>query len=186
MPVAVSSTLFLFFVESRLAAAGWEGPLLLLFFLAAAGSAPIWGALAARLGAKTTLLSGMLLSIAAFGFAASLGSGDVMPFAVVCMASGATLGADLTLLPAIFARRMAVVSPEAGQAFGLWAMVSKFSLAIAAFALLPLLEFNGFRAGTDNPPEALRMLTLLYALVPCVLKLVAIALLAATNIEEDD
>ena len=35
-PVAVSSTLFLFFVESRLQSEGWEGPLLLLFFLAAA------------------------------------------------------------------------------------------------------------------------------------------------------
>jgi len=40
-PVAVSSTLFLFFVESRLGAVGMEGPLLLLFFACAAGSAPI-------------------------------------------------------------------------------------------------------------------------------------------------
>ena len=32
-PVAVSSTLFLFFVESRLEAPGWDGPFLLLFFL---------------------------------------------------------------------------------------------------------------------------------------------------------
>ena len=39
-PVAVTSTLFLFFVESRLALPGWEGPLLLLFFLAAALSTP--------------------------------------------------------------------------------------------------------------------------------------------------
>jgi len=35
-PVAVSSTLFLFFVGSVLDAEGWEGPLLILFFLAAA------------------------------------------------------------------------------------------------------------------------------------------------------
>jgi glycoside/pentoside/hexuronide:cation symporter, GPH family len=40
MPVAVTSTLFLYFVESRLAAPGWEGPLLLLFFLSAAAWAP--------------------------------------------------------------------------------------------------------------------------------------------------
>jgi GPH family glycoside/pentoside/hexuronide:cation symporter len=186
MPVAVSSTLFLFFVESRLGANGWEGPLLLLFFLAAALSAPVWGACAARIGAKRALLFGMVLSVAAFGFAGVLGSGDAPLFALICLASGAALGADLTLLPAMFARRMAVISPEAGQAFGLWALVSKFSLAIAAFALLPVLEFNGFRSGTDNPPEALRMLTLIYALVPCALKLVAITLLAATPIKEDD
>jgi len=41
-PVAVSSTLFLFFVESKLDGAGWEGPLLVLFFLAAAISSPVW------------------------------------------------------------------------------------------------------------------------------------------------
>ena len=29
-PLAVSSTLFLFYVESRLGAVGWEGPLLVL------------------------------------------------------------------------------------------------------------------------------------------------------------
>ncbi|MCE8458864.1 MFS transporter, partial [Rhodovulum sulfidophilum] len=34
-PVAVTSTLFLFFVESRLGLPGWEGPLLVLFFLSA-------------------------------------------------------------------------------------------------------------------------------------------------------
>ena len=64
-PVAVSSTLFLFFVESRLAAPGWEGPLLLLFFLSAALAAPLWGRLAEQFGAKPVLLAGMVLSIVA-------------------------------------------------------------------------------------------------------------------------
>jgi len=89
-PVAVSSTLFLFFVESRLEAPGWEGPLLLLFFLAAAGSAPVWGKLAERHGAKQVLLMAMVLAILAFGYAAFLGPGDTLVFAVICIASGAT------------------------------------------------------------------------------------------------
>ena len=42
MPVAVTSTLFLFFVEHRLSGPGWEGAFLLFFFLAAALSAPVW------------------------------------------------------------------------------------------------------------------------------------------------
>lgn len=183
-PVAVSSTLFLFFVESRLMAPGWEGPLLLLFFLAAAISAPIWGKLATRYGAKPVLLSAMILAIVAFGFALLLGAGDAAAFAVICLASGAALGADLTLLPALFARRMAVVAPNAGQAFGLWSFVSKFTLAFAAVILLPLLGASGFTSGGDNPAQALTMLTILYALVPCALKLVALALLAATPLPE--
>jgi len=76
-PVAVSSTLFLFFVESRLQAPGWEGPFLLLFFLSAAVAAPFWGALAEAYGAKHVLLAGMVLSIAAFAGAVLLGAGDL-------------------------------------------------------------------------------------------------------------
>ncbi len=183
-PVAVTSTLFLFFVESRLQAPGMEGPLLLLFFLAAAVSAPFWGRAAQAYGQKRTLLAGMALSIVAFGFAATLGPGDTALFAVICLASGAALGADLTLLAAIFAGRMARISPSAAEGFGLWSFVTKFTLAFAAVVLLPALDAAGFQAGQTNPPAALVMLTVLYAVVPCGLKLVAIALLATTDLKE--
>lgn len=183
-PVAVTSTLFLFFVESRLDAPGMEGPLLLLFFLAAALSAPAWGRLAERYGPKPMLLAGMMLAIATFGFALTLGTGDTALFAVICVASGATLGADLTLLPAIFARHMAKIAPNAGNGFGLWSFVSKFTLAIAAITLLPILEVNGFQAGMTNTPDALMTLTLLYAGLPCILKLFALTLLSVTRLTE--
>ena len=185
-PLAVSSTLFLFFVESALDAPGWEGPLLVLFFLAAAASAPAWGWAATRFGTKPVLLSAMVLAIMAFAGVLALGPGDVALFAVICVLSGATIGADLTLMPALFARRMATISPNGGQGFGLWSLVTKLSLAFAAVALLPLLEASGFRSGAaDNPPEALRTLTYLYALVPCLLKLLAIGLLVAIPLEEE-
>ena len=178
--------MFLFFVESALDAPGWEGPLLLLFFLAAAASAPLWSRLAQRFGARRTLLAAMLAAILSFSTVLTLGPGDTALFALICLISGATLGADLMLLPAIFARRMARVAPEAGAAFGLWSFVSKFTLAFAAVTLLPALDRVGFVAGGSNDPAALSLLTLLYALVPCVLKLAAIALLAATPLPEDN
>ncbi|SMY09009.1 MFS transporter [Flavimaricola marinus] len=184
-PLAVSSTLFLFFVDSRLDAPGWEGPLLVLFFLAAALSSPVWSALAHRFGAKPVLMSAMVLAILSFGGAMTLGAGDAGLFAVICVFSGATIGADLTLLPAMFARRMAAVSPNGGQGFGLWSLVNKLTLAIAAAVLLPLLQAFGYTAGAEDvPAAALTLLTVLYALVPSVLKLVAIGLLAATTLEE--
>ncbi|MEM9785860.1 MAG: MFS transporter [Pseudomonadota bacterium] len=184
-PLAVSSTLFLFYVESKLGAAGWEGPLLVLFFLAAAVSSPIWSALARRYGEKPVLITAMILAVASFGYTLTLSPGDVIPFAVICVLSGATIGADLTLLPAMFAKRMAVISPNGGQGFGLWNLVNKFTLAFAAVVLLPLLERSGFVAGsTDLPPEAITTLTMLYALVPSLLKLLAISLLIATKLED--
>ena len=184
-PLAVSSTLFLFYVESKLGAPGWEGGLLVLFFLAAAISSPLWSALARRFGAKPVLISAMVLAVASFGYTLTLSPGDVIPFAVICVLSGATIGADLTLLPAMFAKRMAAISPNGGQGFGLWNLVNKFTLAFAAVVLLPLLERSGFQAGATNlPAEAITMLTVLYALVPSLLKLVAIGLLIATKLED--
>jgi len=184
-PLAVSSTLFLFYVESRLGAPGWEGALLVLFFLAAAASSPLWSALARRFGEKRVLLTAMVLAIASFGYTLTLSTGDVIPFAIVCVLSGATIGADLTLMPALFAKRLSVISPSGGQGFGLWSLMNKFTLAFAAVVLLPLLERSGFVAGaTDLPDQALTTLTVLYALVPSLLKLLAIGLLIATKLEE--
>ncbi|MEM9710146.1 MAG: MFS transporter [Pseudomonadota bacterium] len=186
-PVAVSSTLFLFFVEYRLDAPGWEGPLLLLFFLAAAASAPFWGMAAARFGIRPVLLLAMVVAIIAFTFAVFLGPGDTLAFALICLASGAALGADMTLLPALFSRRMERIAPDAGQAFGLWNFVTKFTLAFAAVTLLPVLEAQGFRPGADDlGAEALQTLSLLYAALPCGLKLIAVALLATLNMEDAD
>ena len=122
MPLAVSSTLFLFFVEGRLGAVGWEGPLLVLFFLAAAISSPLWSILARRFGDRRVLLTAMVLAVVSFGYTLTLSTGDVILFAIVCVLSGATIGADLTLLPAMFAKRMAVISPNGGRGlvFGTW------------------------------------------------------------------
>jgi glycoside/pentoside/hexuronide:cation symporter, GPH family len=182
-PVAVTSTLFLFFVESRLSLPGWEGPLLLLFFLAAAASTPVWSLLARRHGPKPTLLAAMVLAIASFLWTLTLGSGDLIPFALICAASGAALGADLTLLPALFAQRLAQTGTPEAAAFGLWNFVSKLSLALAALTILPALQAAGFQPGGQNTESALGTLTLIYAGLPCVLKVTSIALLARTRLD---
>jgi GPH family glycoside/pentoside/hexuronide:cation symporter len=183
-PLAVSSTLFLFFVESRLNAPGWEGGLLVLFFLSAAISAPVWSTLSDKYGARPVLLSAMVVAILSFAFTATLGAGDVTFFAIICIISGATIGADLVILPAMFARRMGQISPFGAQGFGLWSFTSKFTLAFAAVVLLPLLDVSGFVSGGQNTAQSLTLLTILYAGVPCLLKTVSIAVLATTPIQE--
>lgn len=177
-PVAVTSTLFLFFVDDRLALSGWEGPLLLLFFLSAAGAAPIWGRLARQIGAVDALLVAMVASVASFAGALWLEPGALVAFAMICLASGAALGADLTLLPALFAERLERIAPDASGGFGLWSFATKATLALAAVTLLPLLEASGYQSGLNHQPDsALNVLTLLYAGLPLLLKLTAIALL---------
>jgi GPH family glycoside/pentoside/hexuronide:cation symporter len=184
-PLSVTSTLFLFFVESRLGAAGLEGPLLILFFLSAAAATPLWSALARRFREKPVLLATMAGSILSFGVAATLGTGDVGLFAAVCVVSGAMVGADLVILPAAFARRLSAIAPGAAEGFGLWSFASKFTLAFAAVTLLPVLDRAGFVAGGANGAGALATLSVLYALLPCALKLAAMALLATATLPED-
>ena len=79
---------------------------------------------------------------------------------------------------------MAGIAPSATGGFALWSFVQKLTLAFAAIALLPLLDALGFESGAENPERALIGLTLLYAALPCGLKLVALAVLAATPTRE--
>ena len=186
LPVAVSSSLFLFFVTHRLQATAWAGALLLVFFLSAAASAPIWAALARRYGTRRALLGSMSLAIAIFAVVGFLGTGDVGLFALVCVISGASIGADLTLMPAAFAQRLAVIAPNGAQGFGLWSLMNKLTLALAAIALFPLLEMAGFDATASNQTgQALFTLTFLYAACPLFLKLGAILLLIKTPLQDE-
>lgn len=183
-PVAVSSSLFLFFVEYRLGSAEFAGPLLLLFFLAAAASVPVCARVARRKGAKWTLMVSMLMAIVTFSFAITLEKGEVWTFAVICFFSGAALGADMTLLPAMFSKRLKMLHGGGGQAFGLWNFCAKFSLALAAITVLPALDMAGFSTEGVNPPQALFVLTFIYAVVPCILKIFALGVLYWTPVEE--
>ena len=183
-PAAVTSSLFLFFVEYRLGSAEGAGLLLLLFFLAAAASVPVCAKIARLKGSKWTLMASMLMAIVTFSFVTTLGQGDVWAFAIICVFSGAALGADMTLLPAMFSQRLKTVHCGGGQAFGLWNFCTKLTLAVAAISVLPALDYAGFSTQNVNPPQALFVLTFSYAVIPCILKIFALAVLYWTPVEE--
>jgi len=186
LPTGLTATLFLFFVEDRLDAAGHAGPALLAFFLAAAASAPLWARAAQRFGLKRSLLAGMTGSIGIFLWALALGSGDWLAFYAVAVGSGLALGADMTLLPAMLSRRLATLGEDGEAAFGLWGFVNKAGLALAAGLALPALDAFGFTPGEQNNPEALFALSIAYAGAPCALKLLAITALACSDLEKGE
>ena len=90
----------------------------------------------------------------------------------------------MVLLPALFARRLAQIGGE-GAGFGLWSFASKLSLALAAAVLLPLLQWGGFISGAENSASALALLAVLYAGLPCVLKLAAMVLLLLLPLKKE-
>lgn len=176
---AIPATLFLFFASDRLRLGQQAGLFLVLYFIAAAASMPLWVALARRLGEARAWLLSMLLAVAGFIWAYGLGAGDATAFGVICVLSGLTLGADLALPPAL----LAAVIHQAGDSgkregvyFGSWSWATKMNLALAAGVSLPLLEWLGYLPGLQSAAGG-QALSIAYAVVPCLLKLLAAALL---------
>jgi len=171
---AIPATLILFYVQDVLQMPQLSGLFLGLYFLVGAVGMPMWVALARRAGKKQAWLVGMLLSVVAFVWAYKLGAGDAVAFSLVCVLSGLAYGAELAIPPSILAD---IVDGEAsggrpdGTFFGLWQMVEKLNLALAAGVALPLLQALGYRPGQVQ--EAGEPLSLIYALVPCAVKLLA-------------
>jgi Na+/melibiose symporter-like transporter len=123
-----------------------------------------------------TLLISMPMAIAGFAWAAALAPGDLVGFAVICVAAGVALGSDTVLLPAMFSVALTRAGLKASLAFGIWAFAGKLGLALAAFLVMPVLQWNGFVPGQVNSAGALATLNIAYAIVPCVLKLGSLAL----------
>ena len=174
MPVAVTSTLYLFYVDHVLGLEVMGGPLLILFFLSAAFSAPFWTRWAEHYGALQVLRISMLVSILSFVWAYNLNAGEVIAFSIICFATGLSLGADMTILPAIFAQRLAKTKHDPNTGFGIWNFSNKLALAFTAGILLPLMEFAGFETKDMRSSLSREVLAISYALVPCGLKIFAL------------
>ena len=177
---AIPATLVLFFIQDLLQAPkSLEGLFLTAYFLTAALSIPLWLRCIARWGLWRVWLAGMLLAVAVFVWAASLGAGAVAAFMVVCALSGVALGADLTVPPALLAgviQRNGDHARAEGAYFGWWNFATKLNLALAAGLALPALAYFGYTPGA-RAPQALQALVIAYCVLPCVLKLIAFGVL---------
>lgn len=178
--VAIPATLALFFIADRLALTAWAGLFLALYFVSGAAGLPGWTLLANRLGKARAWRIGMLAACAAFVWAVLLEAGDAWAYAGVCVLSGLALGADLALPPALLAD--VIPENERGETaayFGLWSFLAKLALALAGL-VLPLLAWVGYVPGQPAGWN----LALVYAGLPCVLKLVAATLLSSLRTGE--
>jgi glycoside/pentoside/hexuronide:cation symporter, GPH family len=195
---AIPATLFLFFVQDVVGASA-KAPLFLgSYFLAGALGMPLWAWLAKKAGLRNAWLIGMLFSVFAFAGALTVERGEVYIYHAICIVTGFALGADLALPPALLASLIAAnrqdatlegsVMPGEATYFGLWSLVTKLNLALAAGLGLPLLQWLGYQPGlvaAISTPQNTLSLSLVYAALPCLLKLVAGAALLL-NPHRDD
>jgi len=172
---SIPAVLVIFFVRDRLNAETYTGLFLLIYFLSGALAMPIWKKLSSLYGKDSAWLISILLAVASFVGAFFLGQGDVWPYAMICAASGIALGGDLALPPSILADQINDhgTSASAATQFSILALLSKAGLALGSAITLPLLDLTGFVPASANSVKALTGLSIAYALVPCLIKIVA-------------
>jgi Na+/melibiose symporter-like transporter len=178
----ITGAMFLFYFEHRLGFAAREASLLLLiYFVAGFAAAPLWIALARRIG-KHRALAAAALSYALFQLGLSLLPRSLgMAGAIPAMAIvGLPYIAAPSLLRAMLNDAADVDRLETGldrnallQA--LLTSTQKISYAIPVAIIYPILSLIGFqpRPGAANTESAIWGMTLLFTLVPVALMLVA-------------
>lgn len=157
----------------------------LAYFIAAIAAIPGWLWLSRRIGKHRTWCWAMITTVVAFVTVPFLGllAGESAPqvFYVICVVTGAGLGADLALPPAIQADvvdydTMKQGRSRAGLQFALWGMATKLALALSVGLALPALEKLGFDPHAPDP-DGILVLSVIYSLAPVVIKMLAIAIM---------
>ena len=179
MANGLPAVLFLLLCRHVLRTPEQAGPLLLAFFGAGILSVPLWSWVARLTSKHRAWCWAMIWTCAAFLPVLALGPGDTTAFLLVCLGTGAGLGADLVLPPSMQADVVELDMLEHGEAraglfFAAWTMAQKFGQALSAGIAFGLLGLVGFAAEGENDAGQIRVLVLLYCLLPVVLKLGAI------------
>lgn len=178
----ITGAMFLFYFEHRLGFAAREASLLLLvYFVAGFAAAPLWIALARRIG-KHRALTGAALSYAFFQFSLSLlppsfGMAGALPAMAI---AGLPYIAAPSLLRAMLNDVADVDRLETGLdrnalLQGLLTTTQKISYAVPVAVIYPVLSLIGFqpRPGAANSDGAILGMTLLFVLAPVALMLTA-------------
>ena len=181
----IPSALFLLYLEHGLRAdQGQRSAMILIYFIAAVAAIPMWLRVSARWSKHRAWCAAMILTCAAFAVVPLLAPGQVWAFGVICLLTGIGLGADLALPPALQADVVDYDTfrhgqQRAGLFFALWSMSTKLALAFAVGIAFPALAAFGFKTDAVNSVRAVVALTVIYAWVPVVLKMIAVALVWA-------
>jgi Na+/melibiose symporter-like transporter len=180
------ATLVIYYIQDVVQSYDKVGLFLFSYFLSGALGMPLWLGLSRRIGKKRSWMCSMVLAGICFTFAALLGPGDDLFFLAVCIASGAALGADLVFGPSMMGDVIHGMQKQQqpGLVFGLWNLVNKSALTLAAAIALPLLALAGYTPAEASPPDAIRALAYAYALLPFLFKAIALLLLWVSPLDK--
>lgn len=173
------ATLILYYVQYVLGSSQAD-LFLLLYFMTGILLLPVWVRLAHRFGKKETWIASMAVNTGAFIGVFFLGPGDTAIYAVLVV-SGIGFGATLALPSAIQADvidydELKTGRRREGQYIGLWSIAKKLAAAVGVGVGLAVLGAVGYTPNAQQTDTVRLALRVLYALVPSVCNLLAIAI----------
>lgn len=176
---SIPAVLVLFFIRDFLQAEAYAGAFLAVYFLAGALSMPLWAHLGKRIGHAPAWLLAMLLAAGSFVWAYLLEPVQIYAYGMICLFSGTALGAELALPAALLAQGIHRHAHQhnAATLYALLVFLGKLGFALASGAALLMLGSAGLTPAGVNTPQTLQLLQVTYALIPCIIKLVAAAAL---------
>lgn len=174
---ALPATLFLFFVKYVLNLEDKTGLFLIIYFLSAIITFPLWIKLSNKISKKSTWILSIIIAISAFIFVPFLNEFDFLYFAIICVITGMCLGADMALPSSIQADVANQTKQNnedlTGVLFGFWAMITKLSLSLAVAISFITLEFTNFETSNINQTSIIAIIVL-YSILPIIFKLSSI------------
>ena len=182
------ATLILYYVEYVLESANAE-IFLLVYFLTGILFLPLWIVISGKTGKKNAWILSMIVNTGAFAGVFFLGPGDAAAYGILVFISGIGFGAGLALPSSIQADvidydEMKTGHRNEGKYIGLWSVAKKLSAALGVGIGLLLLGSAGYQPNITQGEETVRMLRVLYALVPCLCNAAAILIISFYPITE--
>lgn len=181
------ATLILYYVEYVLQSSLAE-VFLFVYFLTGILFLPLWIQLSKRIGKRNAWLFSMGLNTGAFAGVFFLGAGDVWLYGVLIFFSGIGFGASLALPSAIQADvidfdEMLTGERREGQYVGLWSIAKKLAAALGVGVGLAVLGSAGYEPQAQQSDGVLFALRVMYALIPSICNLIAMAVILAYPID---
>lgn len=152
-------------------------------------SIPVWIALSRRLGKKPVWLFSIAAKSVLFGAAFTLGAGDFLPLVIISLTFGLMNGCGAVVGPSLKADVVDWDEAQTGERkegtyFAAWNFVQKSAGGVAIWVIGVMLAMTGFVPNIAQSEDTVLGMRVLASAVPCVLHLVALALMARFALSE--
>lgn len=152
-------------------------------------SVPMWIKLSQRFGKMPVWIFSIAAKCVLFALIFFLGEGDFMPMVVISVAFGLMNGSGAVIGPSLKADvvdwdEAATGERKEGSYFAAWNFVQKGAGGISIWAIGVTLALTGFVPNVPQSDDTLRGMRLLVSVGPCVLHLLAIAIMVRFSLDE--